>query len=242
MRRIATYLLAFVFLTIIGTSVVDYAIGLENDQYPPYNRAFASIGANFLESRLDCWAKIKTDSDHDYQQQLMEIGRALGLKVDPSRLYKTADYSLQFYEVLDYTKYCIILREADESTAYLTITVASEKNPRLVNTCKSELNKLSGFEWQFYQLYMGVIDMVVDPDGYDLLLEVVLKNMDAQMTEKLKDQNFITATAKMNNQNTKYFNLYQSDKAFDVQVAIRRDAANGQTLIWLGSPLILTDF
>ena len=46
----------------------------------PYYLSFASIGAISLESRLDCWAKIKYRLEEDeLEQRLLEIVRALDI-------------------------------------------------------------------------------------------------------------------------------------------------------------------
>lgn len=55
-KKFLFYLSLFTMLIIIGDYGIDYTIAKQINNKSPYYLSFVSIGANSLESRMDCWA------------------------------------------------------------------------------------------------------------------------------------------------------------------------------------------
>ena len=59
MKKVIIYLSIFVALCSLSSYLIEKELEQKMKPPSPYYLSFASIGAISLESRLDCWAKIK---------------------------------------------------------------------------------------------------------------------------------------------------------------------------------------
>ncbi|MDR1615742.1 MAG: YwmB family TATA-box binding protein [Syntrophomonadaceae bacterium] len=237
MPRVFTYLLAFVLLATIGINVADYAMGLEDYNKTPYQQAFSSIGANSLEFRLDCWAKIKKDPEHKYQKQIDEISQALGTRLERTKREETDNKSFKYQGWLDGARYNIVFRETNGDITYIIVTLVFACDRQNIITCETNLNKIKTIGWNFCQLYHGGIDLLVAPEALEILLDIMAKNMGAEIVERHLGDNYVSATLK----NQKYrSNIFKN--TCNWQIAVRRDQSGQKTLIWIGSPFIVSDY
>ena len=80
LKRCVTYIIIFIILCSISNYSIDYVQGKQINEQSPYYLSFASIGAIYLESRLDCWAKIRTSSTtQELQDYLVNILKTLDI-------------------------------------------------------------------------------------------------------------------------------------------------------------------
>jgi hypothetical protein len=237
MPKVFTYLLAFVLLTTIGMNVANYTIELKDYNKTPYQQAFSSIGANSLEFRLDCWAKIKKDPDHEYQKQINAISQALGIRLESDKWEKSEVQSLKYKSQINDAQCSIIFRETDEDITYIIMALIFASDQQNIMSYQMNLNKIKNIKWNFCQLYHGYMDLLVTQEALEILLEVMSKNMSAEIAEKYLGDNYVSATLK---HKKGQINILKN--TYDWQIALRRDQDSQKTLIWIGSPYIISDY
>ena len=87
LKKLFIYLILFGALIIICDYGINYTVAKQIDNKSPYYLSFASIGANSLESRLDCWATIRTSSSNaDLEKYLFDIVSNLSLPFGKNNL------------------------------------------------------------------------------------------------------------------------------------------------------------
>jgi hypothetical protein len=92
MRKAVMYLIVFIILCLSMEQGVNYSLGTQIKNQSPFYLSFSSIGANLLESRLDCWAKIKVNStSKDLDSNLIHLLQHLQLPVQSHKFIHTQD-------------------------------------------------------------------------------------------------------------------------------------------------------
>lgn len=241
MKRILLYLIIFTSLCFIGNYSMDHLVFSHTKNQSPFYLSFASIGAISLESRLDCWAKIETGSSNEpLRNNLQETVALLDLPMEQEKLEtstdtynKTLKYQIQSGDLL----YSITAnQDLLDSDCYIWISISVPGESQYLSEIENKLSK-SRFNWRYYYLYTGIIEENVNAEGRQVLLDVVMKILDADILDRYEDQYMDSAAAY--SPQLKNHVLVQSKK-YNVQAAIRSTGNN--TKVFIGSPLILGDY
>lgn len=88
MKRIFVYLIVFAILCFLSNSLIDYKLKRQIELESPYCLSFASAGANLLELRMECWAKIKINPTfEDMDRAIIKHLAHLNLSCDPQKIH-----------------------------------------------------------------------------------------------------------------------------------------------------------
>ncbi len=247
MQRCVIYIIVFIILCSISNYSIDYVQGKQIKEQSPYYLSFASIGAIYLESRLDCWAKIRTASTkQQLQDYLNSILQSLNITLDPKFLTitETDNYAILSYELSRQDRDLFITiksdQELNESYFMLSIICQDQKIP--LDQYENKLDQIIGLKWQYYYLYTGELPHMIAPDDYHQVIAVLLKTMKAYKIETYCNNGIssITAYSSRLEENIPALNI--NGKKYNLQIAIRNNKNQGKTNVYMGSPLILSEY
>jgi len=232
-------------MCLLGNGLINHSIRKQLANQSPYYLSFASVGAISLESRLDCWAKLDTDSRMvDLRQDMIMILSCLELPFKTSDLQVIKhgrNTELQYSITHNENNYYISLKSNPvlKETHYM-ITVKSSIHDLQVQRIQDSLDKHSGLSWQYYILHSGRLKERIDGNSYQELLSVVLKKFKAHNVKKYREGEMMVVTA---------YSPLASDNVLELegskcnlQAAVRHDKVDRQTYIYIGSPLIIADY
>lgn len=247
MRKMIIYLLAFIVLCSLANYSINYSIEKEIERQSPYYLCFASIGAISLESRLDCWAKIKsTATSQELKQNVFNLLQDLNLPVKPEQLYcnNTESATLLSLNISQQNEIYTVIAGSDSrrDESYYNITIVSKKNNACLKEFENQLKNSSKFEWTCYYQYTGLLPEALGKESREKLLDVVMQNLKAQEIEVYEDSQLTSMTGYSKVINRIVPCVSVSGKKYNVQTALRTDPQQAQTFVYIASPLILGDY
>ncbi len=243
MKRAIFYIFLFVIICYYSELTLNNSIGQELNNRSPYYLSFASIGANLLESRLDCWAKIKTiTSAEEMNQTLLTILNHLDLPADKNEfLHQETEELLLTQYNLNYNNrnyYFMLQTNKLQKESYLLMTLVNNQDDQQLLQTEKKLNEL--FACKSYYRFKGVINAWPDNTGQEELLNIVMQNLDAATINIYRDEQMVSMTGFSSS--LRYIPVDIAGTKCNVQTAIRRNNAENKTEIYLGFPLLLNDY
>lgn len=234
-------------LIIIGDYGIDYTIAKQINNKSPYYLSFVSIGANSLESRMDCWATIRMESSaNELKTNLSQILYYLNLPADESKYVFLTDknsISLNYQTQNEYLKGCFCL-ETDQykHETYMIISLVTNDNNFRLSDLEDKLNHFPGVKWKYYYLYTANLDYIVAAESHKELLKVINKIFNMKNPEIYSGENVTSMAGFSPLITTQGQNSVINNKTYNIQAAIRSNTDERKTLIYIGSPLILGDY
>lgn len=247
MKRSIAYIIIFIILCSISNYSIDYVQGKQIKEQSPYYLSFASIGAIYLESRLDCWAKIRTSSTkQELQDYLNNILQSLDMKMDPKLLTITSTDTVTIlsYELSRPEQNIIIILKSNNqlNESYLMVSIICQDQKINLEQYESKLDRIIGLKWQFYYLYTGELPHMIAHDEQSKVITVLLKTMKAQKVETYSNKEITSATAFSPRLQGRIPGLNISGKRYNLQIAVRNNKNKAKTYVYIGSPLILGEY
>ena len=245
MKRCVMSIIIFIILCSISNYSIDYVQGKQIKEQSPYYLSFASIGAIYLESRLDCWAKIRTTSTkQELQDYLNNIQQSLDMRLNPEFLTITEkdSYTILSYEFPQPDQDLFIIIKSDEqlNESYFMISIVCQDQKISLNQYERKLDQIIGLKWQSYYLYTGELPHMIDQTDYSPIIVVLLKIMKADTVENYSNgSNIITAYSSRLEENIPAPSI--NGKKYNLQITIRSNN-KGKTNVYIGSPLILSEY
>lgn len=245
MRKAVMYLIVFIILCLSMEQAVNYSLGNQIKNQSPFYLSFSSIGANLLESRLDCWAKININStSKDLDSNLIHMLQHLQLPIQHHNFIHSQDSEiteLQYNCQKNKISYNFILRSDHryKETYYIVTMVTAKDSPELRKN-EQELRKIMDFN--FYYLYSGTIENLYDYDSQEKMLRNIMKELNAKTIEVYKEGKATSMTGYSKSLQGWAEPLDSGKEEYNVQAAIRSNPKTGTTEIYLGSPLILGNY
>ena len=246
LKRCVMSIIIFIILCSISNYSIDYVQGKQIKEQSPYYLSFASIGAIYLESRLDCWAKIRTTSTKlELQDYLNNILQSLDITLNPEFLTitKKDSHTILSYEFPQPDQDLFITIKSDEllNESYFMISIVCQDQKINLNQYERKLDQIIGLKWQSYYLYTGELPHMIDQTDYSQIIVVLLKIMKAYTVENYSSNgsNIITAYSSRLEENIPALNI--DGKKCNLQIAIRNNK-KGKTNVYIGSPLILSGY
>lgn len=243
MRKPIYYIIAFVIICIISDAAIKNSLGKEIDNQSPYCLSFASIGANLLESRLDCWAKIKmTSTSKELDENLIHVLNHLELPVEPHKFIHQRDnetVTLQYQYVKNNESYTFWLKSNQKEADFLATIVVPGNSQKLRNY---ELKLQEIMDCSCYYLYSGSIGNLYNQKSQVQLLKGVIKGLDAQVIDVYQDDKVVSMTAYSRKLSPYVHPVKASQKKYNLQVAIKSNFKKQITMVYIGSPLILGEY
>ncbi|CFX03255.1 Protein of unknown function DUF1779 [Syntrophomonas zehnderi OL-4] len=242
MKKISIYLIIFILACLLTDSAVNYSIAKQINDQSPYCLTFASIGANLLESRFDCWATIKSaQTFKEMDQELEKILVLLDLPVNKANFYQKEQNGVKLlqYELFHYNQnYSFTLRTQSQSTIFLLSTISSHNDKRQ----RQEEDRLkSVMNCKSYYSYQGIIKAHLDKNGRKEFLDVINKSLDVKVLDQYEDDYVISMIGF-----SPKFKSIKSEKIagknINLQLALRSQEKKNQTYVYLGTPLLLDNY
>ncbi|HBQ27516.1 MAG TPA: hypothetical protein DD791_14075 [Syntrophomonas sp.] len=246
MKRSIVYITIFIILCSISNYSIDYVQGKQMKEQSPYYLSFASIGAIYLESRLDCWAKIRTTSSaQELQDYLNNILQCLNITLEPEllELTDTDNSTIISYDLSqpELNLFIIIKSDKQLNESYFMLSVVCHDQKVCLEQYENKLNQIIGLKWQYYYLYKAELPHMLALDDQNQAISVLLKTMKARKVEEYSNNSLISITA--------YSARLKEDtgvningKKYNLQIAIRNNKNNTKTNVYIGSPLILVEY
>lgn len=244
MQKVLLYIFLFAsFCGIIEWSV-NYTVAKQIKSQSPYCLSFSSIGANLLESRIDCWAKIKTTSStEEMDQNLIIILNHLQLPVENHKFvhaHNNNGDSLEYDCQKSAATFRFILQsDQKQKDLYILISILS-KQENLLPAYEKKLAKL--LDCNCYYLYTGTINYNLSPSSQADLLKVVTKQMDATLVDTYQQDNTTSITAFSPKLSGTVKPIDAGLNKVNVQAALRSNPRDNQTYVYIGSPIILGEY
>jgi hypothetical protein len=247
LKRSVAYIIIFIILCSISNYSINYVQGKQIKEQSPYYLSFASIGAIYLESRLDCWAKIRTSSTtQELQDYLVNILKTLDITFDPKLLNITSTDTTTIlnYELSRPEQNLIINIKSNQqlNESYFMVSVVCQEQKICLEQYESRLNQILGLKWQYYYLYTGKLPHLIAPDDQDQVITVLLRTMKAQPVEIYVNNGTRSVTAFSSWLEERIPGLSINGKKYNLQFAIRNNKDKSKTYVYIGSPLILGEF
>ncbi len=246
-KKFLSYLFLFTMLIMIGDYGIDYTIAKQIDNKSPYYLSFASIGANSLESRLDCWATIRKESSADeLKTNLSKVLYCLNLPADESKYIFFSDknsISLNYQTQNEHLKgyFCLETVQHKHET-YIVISLVTDDNNFRFSDFEDNLNHFPGVKWKYYYLYTASLDYIVASDSHKELLKVINKKFNLKSPEIYVGETVTSMAGFSPLIKTQGQKSVINNKTYNVQVAVRNNTDERKTYIYIGSPLILGDY
>jgi len=237
----------FIFLCTISNYSIDYVLGKQITRQSPYYLSFASIGAIYLESRMDAWAKIKTSSStKELEKYLADILKGFTIVYEPEHLeiVETSNNIVLNYEINKKEQDLIINLKSDyqNNESYFYVTIISRNKAISLENYESRLNQIIGLNWQYYYLYQSEIPYLIDQKSQEDLADVVVKNLQAQKVTCYKENGLTNISAYSSKIINKVPSLYINGKRYNMQVTITSNLKDHKTKVYIGLPLILGNY
>lgn len=247
MKKVLLYIFIFIFLCSISNYSIDYVLGKQISKQSPYYLSFASIGAFYIESRLDCWAKIKTSSSEQELQNYLEyILQSLKINLDLKHLEinSTNNMTILRYQIArpEQTLFITIKSNNRLNESYFTVSILSRDQKCDLHHFAHGLNQIIGIEWEHHYLYSAQIPHLIAEEAQKDLVKVILKNMQAYSVETYKNSGVTRVIAYSSGLNKETPALNIQGKKYNIQVVIRNSNNKGKTFVYIGSPLILDKY
>jgi hypothetical protein len=239
------YLIVFIILCLSMEQGVNYSLGTQIKNQSPFSLSFSSIGANLLESRLDCWAKIKVNStSKDLDSNLINMLQHLQLPVQHHKFIHNQNnefIELKYNCQQNSIDYNFTLRSDKHlKETYYIVTMVTSKNTPDIRKKAQKLRQIMDFS--FYYLYTGSIENLYDYNSQERLLRNIMKELDARINEVYKDGKTTSMTGYSKSLQGWVQPLDSGKEKYNVQAAIRSNQETRKTEIYLGAPLILGDY
>jgi hypothetical protein len=244
-KRVGLYILVFLFLCGLIELSVNYSLGKQIENQCPYCLAFTSIGANLLESRLDSWAKIKTTStSQELDQNLIRILNHLQLPVDNHKFKHTSHNNILTLEYncrkANETFQFVLQSDHNQKETGILISISSKQQSVNLPAYERKLKEL--LKCNCYYLHVGYIDYNLQPNGQTDLLRVLLKKMEAEPTDTYQENNITSVSAFSRQLASAVEPVDTGAHKVNLQAAMRSNAIEHCTYVYIGSPVILGEY
>jgi hypothetical protein len=243
MKKMLIYILVFIILCFLADTGINASMAKQIDNQSPYCLSFASIGANLLESRLDCWAKIKpAESFQEMDQELIKILDILDIPVDQAAFNHQSDegkLTLRYQAAKAQSNYIITLQTEKQAT-YFVLTAISRHDDL---TLRADEKKLKNkYKCKSYFQYKGIIESCPDNNGRKSISQVICKCFKAQDSVCYEKGDLISMATFSPVLKNKYDQVVLAGKVYNLQIAISNDSNKNQSYVYLGIPLLLNDY
>jgi len=246
MKRALVSLFLFFLLCFLSNHTIDYTMGRQIENRSPYSLAFASIGAISLESRLDCWAKLRTDStEKELKRYMHTLASSLNLEYQPDCVSISSydgTVEMEYNLVQKGVQYYLAVQSrTDSSETHFIVSVQTRDPDQSLTIVKQQLDRMGILEWHDYYLYKGEIKGTFDKSGTINLAGVIMKNLGAVAVDTFQEGRSFSCTGY--SQKIKGVEpVWIDGKRYNVQVAFYSSPSQEKTYVYIGVPLIVGNY
>ncbi|MDD3853833.1 MAG: YwmB family TATA-box binding protein [Syntrophomonadaceae bacterium] len=247
MKKGLIYIIIFSLMVLIANYGIEYSLAKQWENRSPIQLAFASIGANSLESRLDCWAMLNTSSNkRDLNEYLEKITEQLQINLDESQLfyyYSNNLIELRYKHKNENICYYFTLQSDFINNRTNIITRIETTNSQVnLSEYAEQLQGIKQIKWHNYYLYSAVIEPLAQLENHALVGQVLMANLKADQVDEYSENltYSLTCYSKVANKVLPETNV--QGKKFNLQIALKNNSQDNSTRVYIGSPLILGDY
>ena len=241
MKKTIIYLIIFAIISFCSDTYLKNCIAQQNKSEPPYRLAFASVGANLLESRIDCWATIKTGGNQNEMNQiLMQLLQQLNLPAKTDRILpggKNGIKTLEYNLVQAHVQYYFLLQSDQTRNKTNILITMVDKDDKTLRYYESKLQQL--YDFKIYYQYKGIIEAPPDLAGREEILSILFTNLQANTKSNYRAGLMSSRTGYSPTLSNEKVNVGGND--INLQAAVRLNSHN-KTEVLVGIPLLLTDY
>ncbi len=240
-RKTMAYLAIFAIIYFCSDSYLKYCIAEQSKNQTPYRLAFASIGANLLESRIDCWATIKTDGSFgELDQILLRLLNHLDLPAQSNRFLHREEHDIitvEYNLILPDTQYFFLLQtDKTGNNSNILVTAVYREDERLW-VLEGKLQQVHDFT--VYYQYKAIIEARPDAMGQKELLEILFANLNAISSSNYNEGTMLSMAG--HSRLVRCKPIIVSGRPINIQATIRISNEN-KTEVRIGTPLLLNDY
>jgi predicted transcriptional regulator len=245
MKRAFFSLILFFLLCALSNHTIDYTMGRHIENRSPYSLAFASIGAISLESRLDCWAKLRASStENELQKYMQKLTSSLDLEYQPENVLTHAstdileiEYSITQQDI----DYYLALQSSSGETHFI-VSAETDKQEQSLTQIRKKLDSLGILEWHDYYLYKGEINDTFNKSGTARLAEIMMKNLNAAAIDTYHEGMTYSSAGYSKDLEGKVKTIWSDGKRYNVQLAFYSSPSQDKTYVYIGFPLIVGNY
>jgi len=245
MKRAFFSIILFLLLCGLSNHTIDYTMGKHIENRSPNSLAFASIGAISLESRLDCWAKLRASStENELQKYMQKLTSSLDLEYQPEnvQIHTSADtLEIEYSIIQQGIDYYLALQSTSGETHFI-VSAETDKQEQSLMQIRNKLESLGILEWHDYYLYKGEINNTLDKSGREHLAEIVMKNLNAAAIDTYHEGMTFSSTGYSKDLERKVKTIWSDGKRYNVQLAFYSSPSQDKTYVYIGFPLIVGNY
>jgi len=204
-----------------------------------YSLAFTCTGANLLESRIDCWAKLKTNSSTDEMRILLaRVAAKLGDNTGPVRFHTNINNGVTIVRG-NFTKgneRFFLTAQSNGGQTYLLVSIIA-RGAASFDSYQEEVNAVVPVKTA--RLYTGSLEGYRSQEEKTALLRSMFKQLKARRVEDYRDDSVVSMTG-LSPLISEQLSL--GGKQYNLQAAVNYNEVEDKTYIYLGIPLILGEY
>lgn len=240
------YIALFISLVLLGAMSSYAEIKLDNS-YNRFLEAFESTQADFKFYNIKANAPIDYDISKDEIRSIcLDIINDLGMEESNVKLedkWNNNEKQIYVQAENDNTSISVIGIKKNSSESYIMVDILDNKVYKnivdIYAILKNSLDKFS-YEAEIYTCIAGEYSKKLQIDKYNDILDKILYNMNAEVIEKVQEENFLSITAYSKVLKENYLECFGNK--INLNIGIRYSENDERTLIYIATPIIKLDY
>ena len=240
------YISLFIILILLG-SISSYAEIKLNNSYEKFLHTFECTGAEFKFYSIKANASIDYDISKDELKSIcIDIITDLGMEESDVKIEeKWNEDENQIYTQgkSNNSSISIVAIKKNKTESYLMVDILDNKvYKNIVDICDILEDSLNNYHCksEIYTCIAGEYGKKLQNDKYDDILDEILYNMNAEVIEKVQEENFLSVTAYSKVLKEDYLECF--GKKINLNIGIRYSEDDEKTLIYIATPIIKLDY
>jgi uncharacterized protein (DUF1330 family) len=234
------------------TDIVNSSSG--EMQYLPEIKAFMETGMEFETFQVNGWAKINEEFIDN--EALKEMAKTIwsGLKMMGSiELVDTGDeryhiingsYTDKERFVVDIILHSVNYGEdfSSRMATYAVLNIDSIEDPKTIKIYKEDFVKILenlGGKATITTCITGSLDGKIDGDKIEETIITILNKLESKIVDRVSDEHYISISAYSPKINE---SIIIGNDVLNINIATRYDSYTDRTYLWLGVPIIATQY
>ncbi|MGN0962090.1 MAG: YwmB family TATA-box binding protein [Clostridia bacterium] len=218
---------------------------------PSLETAFKESGAEFLSLSAQCWTKIDSEF-HDGQELSYYYEELRGLLGDDDLLsfdeYDDegyAGFSINGVTEQGYEMNLVVQSLGDRNTedeTYIIVELVDENSIRHLSDMRSYMEKLFGFvsaEAEPSYMIEGAYDEIKSTREKKNIAKKIFRVFNGEIEEKIKEDDYLSYSGYTEQFS---YSVNSGDHSVNLQAALSDNEEEGRTHLYLGTPLVFSDF
>ena len=240
------YITLFIVLALLG-AMSSYADIKFNNSYDRFLQAFESSEAKFKFYSMKANVPIEYDIDSDEIKSIcIELMSNLGMEESDIKIedkWNQDEKQIYLQAKDEDTSISIVGIKKSSSESYIMVDILDNKVYKnivdIYAILENYLNKYSQ-EVEIYTCIAGEYGKKLQIDKYDDILNKILYNMNAEVIEKVQEENFLSVTAYSKVLKENYLEYFGNK--INLNIGIRYSEDDEKTLIYIATPIIKLDY